>query len=111
MTTDNLQSTAVESKLVENVMTLIFMLRGGSIAFGIWIHSLLFLKTSTYNIVNHICDSHFDVITYSPLIRAYSQALLFIINASCTKIFLPKIWPGIQPGYELQDLVLITHHL
>ena len=35
MTMGNQQSTAVESKLVENVMTLIFMLRRGSIAFGI----------------------------------------------------------------------------
>ena len=43
---DNQQSTAVESKLVENVMTLIFMLWRGSIAFGIWICSLLFLETS-----------------------------------------------------------------
>ena len=36
---DNQQSTAVELKLVENVMTLIFMLQRGSIAFGIWTQS------------------------------------------------------------------------
>lgn len=40
----NQQSTVVESKLVENAMTLTFMLGKGGNAFGIQIHSLISLN-------------------------------------------------------------------